>query len=151
MKAVILFIMFLSVFCKTRLYFFKKCDSSYTSFKDALNSIGVRPCLEYVLKIAKYNSVNYPDKMDSNYNFGDPVLDEYLLNLLKNGKLISYIDNYLSLSQIKENLDNDSEFSETKNSLLIFYDYFIKKLILNLLSLQGYLLSYIIDIIILEK
>lgn len=55
------------------------------------------------------------------------MLDEYLLNLLKKGKLISYIDNYLSLSQIKENFNNDSEFSETKNSLLIFYEYFIKK------------------------
>ena len=127
MKAFILSIMFLSVFCKTKLYFFEKCDSSYTSFKNALNSIGVLPCLKYVLKIAKYNSVNYPDKMDYNYNFGDPVLDEYLLNLLKNGKLISYIDSYLSLSQIKENFNNESEFSETKNSLLIFYEYFIKK------------------------
>ena len=106
MKILLLFILFLSAFSKNKIYFYKKCDSSYTSLTKALESIGVYPCLKYVLQIAKLNSIDYPDTIDNNYNFGDPILDEYLLNLLKNGELISYIDNFISIGQIKENFNN---------------------------------------------
>lgn len=127
MKILLLFILFLSAFSKNKIYFYKKCDSSYTSLTKALESIGVYPCLKYVLQIAKLNSIDYPDTIDNNYNFGDPILDEYLLNLLKNVELISYIDNFISIGQIKENFNNYVEFSETKNALIIMSEYFIEK------------------------
>ena len=53
-----------------------------------------------------------------------PEIDKYLLNLLKQGKLISYIDKYLPIEEIKRNFENTDDFYQNKNILTISVNIF---------------------------
>ena len=55
-----------------------------------------------------------------------PEVDKYLLNLLKKGKLISYIDKYLPIEEIKRNFKNTDDFYQNKNILATMCSYFLK-------------------------
>lgn len=64
----------------TKVTYFKKCGSGYTSLVDALNSIGAESSYNYRKKIASANSI-------SNYS-GSESQNTTMLNLLKKGTLI---------------------------------------------------------------
>lgn len=133
MKVLLIFIFLLIFDVFSKIYYYDKCDPSYTSFMDAIKSVGVKPRLIlYIKSIAKLNSVQkedfiyiedyYPLKL-----YFDPKVNDYLLNLLKKGELISYIDNYLPIEEIKRNFENTDDFYENKNILSIMCQYFLEK------------------------
>ena len=126
------FLLFSDIITKTRIYYYDKCDPSYTSFIDAIKSVGIKGSSTLHIKgIAKLNSVQEEDfiYVKNWYPFElyfDPKVNDYLLNLLKNGKLISYIDNYLPLEEIKRNFEVIDDFYETKNVLSIMCSYILE-------------------------
>ena len=134
MKVSLLFISILisNVFSITKIYYYDKCDPSYTSFMDARKSVGIIEwTTSHLISIAKLNSAPKEDFMykSDKYPFNlymDPEVDDYLLNLLKKGKLISYIDNYLPIEEIRRNFENTHDFYQNKNILVTMCSYFLQ-------------------------
>ena len=134
MKVSLLFtsILIFNVFSITRIYYYDKCDPSYTSFMDAKKSVGIIEWTALHLNsIAKLNSVQQENIMCVKEKFPFdkylcPEVDKYLLNLLKKGKLISYIDKYLPIEEIKRNFKNTDDFYQNKNILATMCSYFLK-------------------------
>ena len=127
-----IFISIFNVFSITRIYYYDKCDPSYISFMDAKKSVGI---IEWTFlhlnSIAKLNSVQkenvicIKDKFPFN-QYLCPEVDKFLLNLLKKGKLISYIDKYLPIEEINRNFENTDDFYQNKNILATMSSYFLK-------------------------
>ena len=62
MKVLLIFIFLLIFDVFSKIYYYDKCDPSYTSFMDAIKSVGVKPRLIlYIKSIAKLNSVQKED------------------------------------------------------------------------------------------
>ena len=115
-------------FSINKIYYYEKCKSTYTEVDEALMSIGVYPRSSYKEHIANLNG--FPD-FHLNKNIYDPIeippeIDNQLLNLLKEGKLISYIDYYLPLSEIEKNFKKAKGLSEIKDELKIMCLYFLE-------------------------
>ena len=135
MKASLLIIstLIFNVFSINKIYYYDKCDPSYKSFMDAKKSVGINGMTVFHIKsIAKLNGVQKEDfiYVQNYYPFNlyfDPEVNDYLLNLLKKGKLISYIDNYLPIEEIKRNFENTDDFYQDKNILTIMCSYFLEK------------------------
>lgn len=129
--SMLLLILVFYSFTKTKIYYYDKCDSSFTSIIEALKSVGVTQVSVNCIKhIAKLNSIENEDLIYlNNWSFQvyiDPEVNEYLLNLLKIGKLVSYIDNYLPIEEIKTNFLNTDDFYGRRNSLMSMCEYFLK-------------------------
>ena len=126
------FLLIFDVYSITRLYYYDKCDPSYTSFMDAAKSVGIACSTHYIENIAKLNSVQKKDFMHFEPYYPwklyfDPEVNDYLLNLLKEGKLISYIDKYLPIEEIKRNFENADDFYGNKKVLSIMCQYLLEK------------------------
>ena len=129
---IFIFSLIFNTFSETKIYYYDKCDSSYTSFIDAIKSVGVTLTYSSTLyHIAKLNSIEkenfyyvidyYPFKAHF-----DQEVNDYLLKLLKAGKLISYIDNYLPIEEIKKNFKNEDDFYGTKDALMTICEYLLE-------------------------
>ena len=126
---VITFNLIVLSFSNQKIYYYEKCQSTYTKLDEALYSIGVYPSPNYKKHIANLNGI--PDYTFTQNIFGDietsPELDNQLLSLLKEGKLISYIDYYLPFSEIEKNFKKAKGLSEIKDELKIMCLYFLEK------------------------
>lgn len=129
---IFIFSLIFNTFSETKIYYYDKCDSSYTSFIDAIKSVGVTLTkLSTLYYIAKLNSIEKEDfyYVRDYYPFKahfDQDVNDYLLNLLKAGKLISYIDNYLPIEEIKKNFKNENDFYGTKDALMTICEYLLE-------------------------
>jgi hypothetical protein len=129
--SILLLILVFNAFAKTKLYYYDKCDSSFSSIKEALISVGVTQISAMCIgNIAKLNSIENENLIYwDNWNYKlyiDPEVNDYLLNLLKKGKLISYVDNYLPIEEIKANFKNTDDFYGRKNSLIVMSEYLLE-------------------------
>ena len=88
MKASLLIIstLIFNVFSINKIYYYDKCDPSYTSFMDAKKSVGINGMTVFHIKsIAKLNGVQKEDfiYVQNYYPFNlyfDPEVNDYLLN-----------------------------------------------------------------------
>ena len=90
---------------------FPKCDSDYKSLTDALDSLGIDSSKAYRKRIAEVNGI-------SDYSYTSEQ-NTYMLNLLKEGKLINPDGNSVEPpAYLQGDVNNDGEFNISDAVLL---------------------------------